>query len=49
MGALTFTMINKTNYLRPECSAEALRIEELLCESPVDGGLEDVNYEDWVI
>ena len=36
-------------YLSPDCEPLVAIRTDLLCESPADGGLEDVDYEDLVI
>ncbi len=42
-------MLNKRLYLRPECELEPnYGLSVMLCQSPSEGGLEDVEYEDWV-
>lgn len=40
--------MNIKHYLSPRCDYFVAPWEELLCASPVEGGLEDVEYEDWV-
>ena len=37
------------NYYPPETEELGTGLKSLLCDSPVDGGLEDLEYEDWVI
>ena len=37
------------NYCPPETEVLGSEMMTLLCDSPVDGGLESVEYEDWVI
>ena len=37
------------NYCPPKTEAFGAISEAMLCDSPVDGGLESVEYEDWVI
>ena len=36
-------------YCPPETEVLGSELTALLCDSPVDGGLESVEYEDWVI
>ena len=37
-------------YIQPECDLELdFCLYELVCQSPVDGGLEGTGEEDWVI
>ncbi len=37
-------------YIQPECDVESnYGFLELICQSPVDGGLEGTKDEDWVI
>lgn len=40
-------MIIKNLYLQPECEIEITLPVDLLCQSPVDGGLEGTSDEDW--
>ena len=41
--------MERIRYIHPECDIESdFRLLGLLCQSPEDGGLEDVSYEDWV-
>ncbi len=43
-------MIDKRLYLRPECDFEPnYGLSVLVCQSPVEGGLEGTTDEDWVI
>ena len=42
-------MIKLKHYLSPECEYEEALYTGLLCESPEIGGLEGVEYDDWVI
>lgn len=42
-------MIIKRLYLQPECEIEITSLVDLLCQSPVDGGLEGSSDEDWTI
>ena len=37
------------HYQAPECEFDEALLKELLCQSPVDGGLEGTEDEDWVI
>lgn len=41
-------MLNKL-YVHPECEIEATSLVSIICVSPDAGGLEDVEYEDWVV
>lgn len=36
------------NYLPPECEYEVTSPVDFICTSPETGGLEEVEYEDWV-
>ena len=38
-----------SHYCPPETEVLGSEMKTLLCDSPVDGGLESVEYEDWVI
>ena len=37
------------HYCPPETEVLGSEMMALMCESPVEGGLESVEYEDWVI
>ena len=39
-------MIIKRLYLQPECEVEITSLVDLLCQSPVDGGLEGLGEDD---
>ena len=42
-------MTMRQEYSEPKAEAISAWSYEMLCESPVEGGLESVEYEDWVI
>ncbi len=42
------TMFKKI-YSNPECDIVILNLSDILCTSPVEGGLEGTSDEDWVI
>ena len=43
-------IMKRIKYLQPECDFEsAMATFEIVCQSPVDGGLEGTKDEDWVI
>ena len=44
-------MIIKRLYLSPECETDVALRMDMLCDSPdlVDGGLEGISEEDWII
>lgn len=42
-------MIIKRLYLHPECEVEIASLVDLLCQSPVEGGLEGTSDEDWTL
>ncbi len=39
----------KAEYRCPTADVEPSILKELLCASPTEGGLEDVEYEDWTV
>ena len=39
----------KKAYCAPQAETVPLMLTELLCTSPEDGGIEDVEFEEWVI
>lgn len=42
-------IMERIRYIHPECDIESdFRLLGLLCQSPEDGGLEEISYEDWV-
>lgn len=41
--------MNKKQYLSPKFVVYISYLEELLCTSPVEGGIEGTTDEDWVI
>ena len=45
----TIAMIIRQEYSEPKAEAINAWFYEMLCDRPVDGGLESVEYEDWVI
>ena len=36
-------------YSNPECEYQEAFFDELLCSSPVDGGVEGTDEEEWII
>ena len=43
-------IMKRIKYIQPECDFESDKVVlELVCQSPVDGGLEGTKDEDWVI
>lgn len=42
-------MTMRQEYIEPKAESISAWPYEMLCESPVEGGLESVEYEDWVI
>ena len=45
----TMKSSEKTEYRRPAAETMSSLLKELLCASPTEGGLEDVEYEDWTV
>ena len=45
----TNAMTTKQEYIEPKAEAISAWSLDMLCDSPVAGGLEDLEYEDWVI
>ena len=40
----------KRVYIQPDCCLESdYRLLDLMCQSPVEGGLEDTGEEDWTL
>lgn len=39
----------RKRYQVPECEYDVAILKEMFCSSPVDGGLEGVGEEDWVL
>ena len=45
----TNAMTIRQEYCEPRAESIAAWSLDMVCESPVEGGLEDLEYEDWVI
>ena len=41
-------VISKKEYKCPDCCEQPALLNELLCESPVNGGLEGTEEEEWI-
>lgn len=39
---------SETSYCSPQCSWSEMNIPDLLCQSPSEAGLEDINPEEFV-
>ena len=45
----TKTMVIKQKYCKPQAESFSTWSHGMICESPEAGGLEDIEYDDWVI
>jgi hypothetical protein len=42
-------MIKRKHYLSPECDIENAFFMDLICTSPIDGGAEGTDEENWLL